>query len=130
MLATLVIFLIANTVPGDPAMAALGDMQASDPVQVREFRARWGLDLPLWEQYWLFLKRLAQGDLGISIAYFPAPVTEVFGTGLLWTMLLAGGSLVVAFCLGTALGALAGRAAKNGVSTSGRCWRWMRWINC
>lgn len=68
LLATLVIFLIANTVPGDPAMAALGDMQASDPVQVREFRARWGLDLPLWEQYWLFLKRLAQGDLGISIS--------------------------------------------------------------
>lgn len=68
LLATLVIFLIANTVPGDPALAALGDMQASDPVQVREFRARWGLDLPLWEQYWLFLKRLAQGDLGISIS--------------------------------------------------------------
>jgi peptide/nickel transport system permease protein len=68
LLATLVIFLIANTVPGDPALAALGDMQASDPVQVREFRARWGLDLPLWEQYWLFLKRLAHGDLGISIS--------------------------------------------------------------
>ncbi len=68
LLATLVIFLIANTVPGDPALAALGDMQASDPVQVREFRARWGLDLPLWEQYWLFLQRLAQGDLGISIS--------------------------------------------------------------
>jgi peptide/nickel transport system permease protein len=68
LLATLVIFLIANTVPGDPALAALGDMQASDPVQVREFRARWGLDLPLWEQYWLFLQRIAQGDLGISIS--------------------------------------------------------------
>ena len=68
LLATLVVFLIANTVPGDPAMAALGDMQASDPVQVREFRARYGLDLPLWEQYWRFLQRLSQGDLGISIA--------------------------------------------------------------
>ncbi len=68
LLATLVIFLIANTVPGDPALAALGDMQASDPVQVREFRARWGLDLPLWEQYWLFLQRIAHGDLGISIS--------------------------------------------------------------
>mgnify|MGYP000243180088 CR=1 FL=1 len=68
LLATLVIFLIANTVPGDPALAAMGDMQASDPVQVREFRARWGLDLPLWEQYWLFLQRIAQGDLGISIS--------------------------------------------------------------
>jgi peptide/nickel transport system permease protein len=68
LLATLVIFLIANTVPGDPALAALGDMAASDPVQVAEFRARWGLDLPLWQQYWLFLQHLSHGDLGISIS--------------------------------------------------------------
>src|SRR6187397_3040398 len=68
LLATLVIFLIANTVPGDPVLTALGDMAASDPVQVAEFRARWGLDLPLWEQYWLFLQQLAHGDLGVSIS--------------------------------------------------------------
>src|SRR5580704_6098313 len=68
LLATLVIFLIANTVPGDPVLTALGDMAASDPVQVAEFRARWGLDLPLWHQYWLFLERLAHGDLGVSIS--------------------------------------------------------------
>ena len=41
LLATLVIFLIANTVPGDPVLTALGDMAASDPAQVAEFRARW-----------------------------------------------------------------------------------------
>ncbi len=29
---------------------------------------KWGLDLPLWEQYWIFLKRLFHGDLGISIS--------------------------------------------------------------
>ena len=68
LLATLVIFLIANTVPGDPVLTALGDMAASDPVQVAAFRAQWGLDLPLWQQYWLFLERLAHGDLGVSIS--------------------------------------------------------------
>jgi peptide/nickel transport system permease protein len=68
LLATLVIFLIANTVPGDPVLTALGDMAASDPVQVADFRARWGLDLPLWQQYWLFLERLVHGDLGVSIS--------------------------------------------------------------
>src|SRR3954451_1973092 len=68
LLATLVIFLIANTVPGDPVLTALGDMAASAPAQVADFRRRWGLDLPLWEQYWLFLQRLAHGDLGISIS--------------------------------------------------------------
>src|SRR5262249_61938450 len=68
LLATLVIFLIANTVPGDPVLTALGDMAASDPAQVAEFRARWGLDLPLWQQYWLFLERLAHGDLGVAMS--------------------------------------------------------------
>ena len=67
LLSTLVVFLIASQVPGDPVMAVLGDMAASNPVIVAEYRAKWGLDLPLWQQYWIFLTKLAQGDLGISI---------------------------------------------------------------
>ena len=35
LLATLVIFLIANTVPGDPVLAQLGDLAASNPEFVR-----------------------------------------------------------------------------------------------
>src|SRR4029434_1084365 len=77
LLATLVIFLIANTVPGDPVLTALGDMAASDPAQVAEFRARRGLDLPLWQQYWLFLERLAHGDLGVSISSRPPVVEDI-----------------------------------------------------
>ena len=67
MFASLVVFLIASLVPGDPILAVLGDFAASKPEIVAEYRARWGLDLPLWEQYWIFLQRLAQGDLGVSI---------------------------------------------------------------
>ena len=52
VLATLVVFLIANTVPGDPVLAQLGDMAASNPDTVAEWRAKWGLDLPLWQRYW------------------------------------------------------------------------------
>src|SRR5882724_13505247 len=68
VLATLVIFLIANTVPGDPVLAQLGDLAASNREFVARFRARWGLDLPLWQRYWIFLQGLAHGDLGTSIA--------------------------------------------------------------
>jgi peptide/nickel transport system permease protein len=68
VLATLVIFLIANTVPGDPVLTQLGDLAASNPEYVARFRAKWGLDLPLWEQYWVFLKGIVHGDLGVSIA--------------------------------------------------------------
>jgi peptide/nickel transport system permease protein len=54
LLATLAIFLIANTVPGDPVLSQLGDMAASDPATVAEFRQKWGLDLPIWDRYWIF----------------------------------------------------------------------------
>ncbi len=66
--ATLVVFLVAHTVPADPILAQLGDKASANPELVARFRARWGLDRPLWEQYAVFLGRLAQGDLGESIA--------------------------------------------------------------
>lgn len=68
LLASCVIFLIANLVPGDPVLAQLGDVAASDPAIVARWRAKWGLDLPLWDRYGIFLRGLLHGDLGISIA--------------------------------------------------------------
>lgn len=68
VLASGVIFLIANLVPGDPVLAQLGDIAASDPSIVARWRAKWGLDLPLWQRYGIFLQGLAHGDLGLSIA--------------------------------------------------------------
>ena len=66
VLSTLVIFLIANTVPGDPVLAQLGDVAASDPAFVAVWRHKYGLDLPLWERYFVFLKGVIHGDLGFS----------------------------------------------------------------
>jgi peptide/nickel transport system permease protein len=68
LLATLVIFLIVNMVPGDPVLTQLGDIAANNPDMVAAFRHKWGLDLPLWDRYWLFLSGLFHGDLGMSIA--------------------------------------------------------------
>jgi peptide/nickel transport system permease protein len=66
--ATLVVFLVAHTVPADPVLAQLGDKQSANPETVARFRARWGLDRPLYEQYGIFLARLVRGDFGESIA--------------------------------------------------------------
>ena len=48
VLASLVVFLISALVPGDPVLAQLGDIAASNPATVLEARAKWGLDLPPW----------------------------------------------------------------------------------
>jgi peptide/nickel transport system permease protein len=96
LLSTLVIFLIGNMVPGDPVLAQLGDIAASNPAVVAQWRAKYGLDLPLWHRYWIFLSGLFQGDLGLSIAsYAPA------------TLELATISFILALLVGIPLGILA-----------------------
>ena len=103
LLASLVIFLISNFVPGDPVLAQLGDILASDPAVVAEWRAKWGLDLPLWERYGLFLRGLLHGDLGTSIAT-RRPVLEDIVQFAPATVELATISFAMALALGIPLG--------------------------
>jgi peptide/nickel transport system permease protein len=106
VLATLVIFLIANTVPGDPALAQLGDLAASNPEFVKAFRAKWGLDLPLWQRYLIFLKGLVHGDFGISIAS-QRPVLDDIRDFAPATIELATIAFVMSIVIGVPLGILA-----------------------
>ncbi len=104
--ATLIIFLIANTVPGDPVRAQLGDMAASNPEFLAAWRAKWGLDLPLWERYLLFLKGLVHGDLGISISS-QRPVLDDIVNYAPATIELATAGFLLSILIGVPLGIIA-----------------------
>ncbi|MFI5020327.1 MAG: ABC transporter permease [Alphaproteobacteria bacterium] len=106
LLATLVIFLIANTVPGDPVLAQLGDVAASNKEFVAAWRAKYGLDLPLWERYFVFLKGLVHGDLGISIAS-QRPVLDDIEQFAPATLELASVGFLLALVVGIPLGIIA-----------------------
>lgn len=106
LLSTLVIFLIANTVPGDPVLAQLGDIAASDKAFVAAWRAKYGLDLPLWERYFVFLKGVFQGDLGISISS-QRPVLDDIRAYAPATIELGTISFLLAILVGVPLGILA-----------------------
>src|SRR5438876_10719478 len=64
---TIVVFFLVHLIPGDPAATILG-IHAT-PRAVALLHQQWGLDRPLASQYWLFLDRLAHGNLGQSIFY-------------------------------------------------------------
>lgn len=102
-------FFVPRLMPGDPAASIISRLRGQvSPETIAELRTLFGgSDTSLWRQYGRYLAGLAHGDLGISLAYFPAPVTEVIGTGLAWTLILMGFAVVLSFSLGTALGALA-----------------------
>ncbi|GAB3211157.1 ABC transporter permease [Nocardia tengchongensis] len=90
--------------PGDPvAMAA--DAATGTPVDaaaIAEMRARYGLDQPLWAQYWTALSHAVRGDLGHSISTGQT-VTGALGEALPSTLVLAGTGLLLAVAVGGAL---------------------------
>ncbi len=59
-----VVFILINVVPGDPARLMLG--QRGDPATLAKIRSDMGLDLPIHQQYFNFLRDVAKGDLGKS----------------------------------------------------------------
>jgi len=64
---TLVTFFMIHLIPGDPAVTMLG-IRAT-PKAVALLRNEWGLNRPLYEQYWLFLSRIVRGNFGTSLFY-------------------------------------------------------------
>jgi peptide/nickel transport system permease protein len=63
--ASIIVFLISHVLPGDPAALLLG--QHATQEQVEQLRHKWGLDRPLYVQYFLYLKDILHGDFGISL---------------------------------------------------------------
>ena len=62
---SLLIFFLARVMPGDPARLALGP--EANKEQVQALRHKLGLDRPLTIQYYVFLKGLFKGELGMSL---------------------------------------------------------------
>ncbi len=65
--ATVLTFVVAHLVPGDPIAVNLGQSAMSDPEIVQAYREKYGLDRPLLEQYLAYVGNLMRGDLGRSI---------------------------------------------------------------
>jgi len=62
---SLIVFSFTHLIPGDPAVAMLGER--ATPQRVAEVRAQLGLDKPLYRQYFIYLDKVLHGDLGASI---------------------------------------------------------------
>lgn len=62
---SMLIFLLARVLPGDPARLSLGPDATEE--QVQQLRHKLGLDQPIYMQYYMFLKGLLRGRLGMSL---------------------------------------------------------------
>lgn len=62
---TVLMFVLTTVIPGDPLALRLGE-KAVDPQRLEILRHAYGLDRPLYVQYWRYLSDLFHGDLGQS----------------------------------------------------------------
>jgi ABC-type dipeptide/oligopeptide/nickel transport system permease component len=97
-------FILLQVVPTDPAVVRAGPMATPDVIEA--IRADLGLDKPLWTQFLLYLGRLAQGDLGVSIIN-NVPVSQELGATIGPTLELMLGALFWSIPLGILLGTVA-----------------------
>jgi peptide/nickel transport system permease protein len=105
-------FFIPRLAPGDPVKAMVtritsnaGYVEGSGKL-IAAWRARFGLDDPLFLQYLHYLKSLATFDFGYSLSQFPVEVSSMIGRALPWTVGLLTVSTVLSFLAGTMIGAL------------------------
>jgi peptide/nickel transport system permease protein len=114
-------FIVIHITPQNPVavlmgrLAARGAMVENGAQLLKFYTERFGLDQPLYVQYLMYLRNLLlHGDLGYSLAYFPAKVSAVVLPAIPWTLGLLFFANLVAAIVGNILGALAvwGRAPR------------------
>ncbi|HEY6792490.1 MAG TPA: ABC transporter permease [Trebonia sp.] len=93
---TILVFFMSHLLPGNPAVAILGDH--ATPAAVAALSKSLGLDKPLWDQYWLFMVHLVHGNLGESLTY-QQPVVSLVFSGLPITLSLLLYALVLSLII-------------------------------
>lgn len=102
-LLTAVVFFALH-LTGDPARIMLGD--GADATALAVFRAQWGLDKPLWEQFVIYLQKFLTLDMGRS--YLTGlPVKDVFLNAFWPTLDLMIPTAIVTLLIGIPAGVIA-----------------------
>ena len=93
---SILIFIIARTLPGDPARLALGPFASKQ--QIENLRHTMGMDKPLPLQYWIYITGIFRGDFGLSfqtrrnvaldIAHYLPATVELVMMSIMWVLIL------------------------------------------
>jgi peptide/nickel transport system permease protein len=102
---TILTFLLTRLSPGDPALNALGIY--ATPERIAAYRAEFGLDRPLFDQYVIYLANLVQGDLGFSY-FYRQPAVDLILARLGPGLVLIAYAIVLSLLIGVPLAVVAG----------------------
>jgi peptide/nickel transport system permease protein len=111
---SLLVFAFVHLIPGDPALTMLGERATAE--KVAEVRERLGLDRPIWQQYLIYVGKVLQGDLGVSIVRGD-PVARDLLRRFPATVELALSAVTLAILLGVPIG-IASAVWRNSLTDS------------
>ncbi len=118
MFALLVVtFIIGRVLPNDPVGAVVGEL--ADPAAFEAMRQKLGLDLPVYQQFWIYLTALFHGDMGNAILT-GNPVTKDLAQAFPATFELATFAVILSTLIGVPLGMLAALYRDTWIDQSAR----------
>jgi peptide/nickel transport system permease protein len=104
LIVAVLVFLMLRLTPGDPAAIIAGDNANAE--QIAAIRTQLGLDRPIVAQFFIWVGRVLQGDLGESF-FFKKTVAELIASRLEPTLALSVMTIVIAVAIAVPLGVLA-----------------------
>ncbi|MBB3425641.1 peptide/nickel transport system permease protein [Rhizobium sp. BK312] len=103
---SVITFVLVRLIPGDPARNILGTR--ATPAALASIRAQYGLDQPMWLQYFYFIKNLGNGEMGKSILY-KIDVLPLISTRIEPTIALVVSSVILSILIAVPMSAIAAR---------------------
>ncbi len=95
------VFVMLRMAPGDPIQTMLGDH--ATPQLIAALNAKYGLDQPLYVQWWRYVSSIARGDFGFAITTNRKILPDLL-LNLKYTLQLMAGSMLIAVVVGIPLG--------------------------
>ncbi|RLG86725.1 MAG: ABC transporter permease [Thermoprotei archaeon] len=118
-------FVLPRAIPGNAVLMQLRQFMrtaATNPEAIEErYRALlsyFGLDKPLWEQFVDYLWRVAHGDLGVSITFFPKRVSDLIFSSLPWSLALLVPAYTASWFVGNVLGTYAAHRRNTAIDNA------------
>ena len=108
---SIITFILVRLIPGDPARMLLGSR--ATPTAIANIRAQYGLDEPMWAQYFYFIKNIFNGEMGRSLVY-KVDVLKLIATRIEPTLVLVAGSVLLSLLIAVPLATLASRQRGTG----------------
>lgn len=106
-------FTLPRLMPGDPVAAITARMAqgmsntAGVQAIYEQYTELFGTNLPMYQQFLIYVRNVFQGDFGFSFSQYPRTVVDVLRASLIWTLALQLPAILVGWIIGNILGALA-----------------------